>query len=1210
MKIKTRLGWLAMMAALGLGCVSGLAAANITFTGQEAIGEDWNMGNYWSDGNPASISAAANPTQGYELLPGSIMRSVNNSAACIFPGAFLQVDGNGTYINNPNPWAPVAEIRFKSVDMGTVYFTNLIMKGGQCINGIDGTVVIQGKLTVLSNMTFYGNILTDIPSDRGFQIDAQLVGTGTITYYHDGDSITNGVFNTNFVRDLNITGTSNTFSGKWNVAFGPVLGSGIGSLGTNDITVASQGILETLYDVNNPTGNLFLNGKMYLHQNDTFNTLVINGTPLGAGKYTFAQLTAAFPKNFPPTWNPIHGSRQTSGSGSIKVLTARVVRVTNNSGPPSAAVSVAIELLAQGNENALGLSLSFDPTTLIYSQTTNGNGGGVSLIVNANQVSSGRLGMQVGLGAGRTFQSGTQQVAVITFQIAGNTTADTTAINFGDQPIVREVGDATANSLPASWWPGTVTISNTPVKVDIYSGFVGSGGGAPYSRFVGSFNSPRIQFGSDTGDNWHPLGQKGFGADLTGFLSVPNSGNYTFSLRSDDGSLLFIDGGLAMDNGNPHSPATVSQMLFLTQGVHPFEVQYFEDGTGQSALNFHLPAGVSYAQGIAITQSIAVIPPRSLSVSVGASATFRLASTGVTPSIIQWLFNEQSLAGATNATLLLTNVTVSQTGSYGVALAIGGSIQFFGPWTLNVDPTFTKITRGVVVGNIGIGDSVGCAWGDYDNDGFLDLVVANAAGQNEFLYHNNGNGTFARVTTGPLVNSASDSVGVAWADFDNDGTLDLFISNWSNQANFLFRNNGDGTFARILNGSIAQDQGLSAGCVWGDYDNDGNLDLFVATYGQTNNFLYRGHGDGTFERITNGIVATGKLANSIQGSWGDYNDDGKLDLFVVNEGGNSALYKNEGGGQFTRITSGILVNDGYGTAAAWADYDNDGNLDLVVTTATAARLYHNNGQGGFTKLLLPAPGPQTIYGCAWGDYDNDGFLDLLLTDREGGNNVLYHNNGDGTFSRVTTGSIVNDGGHSWSAAWGDYDNDGFLDLFVSNRDSFPNFLYHNNGNSNHWLEVKLVGTRSNRSGIGAKVRLKAVIGGRSFWQRRDVGSGGSYGQNELNAHFGLGDASTVDTLRIEWPSGIVQELHNLSPNQFLTITEPPAASLELQMISGQPALTIQGLAGSTYRIEYSPNLISPNWTTLLNLTLPFSPFTFFDAGAVNAASRFYRAVIP
>jgi hypothetical protein len=224
-------------------------------------------------------------------------------------------------------------------------------------------------------------------------------------------------------------------------------------------------------------------------------------------------------------------------------------------------------------------------------------------------------------------------------------------------------------------------------------------------------------------------------------------------------------------------------------------------------------------------------------------------------------------------------------------------------------------------------------------------------------------------------------------------------------------------------------------------------------------------------------------------------------------------------------------------------------------------LYRNNGDGTFTNVddsavvQDAAPTNWIFSSCAWADYDNDGFVDLFVTVGDGfpdpyvgpprAHNVLYHNNADGTFAKVTHGRPVTDlTTQCPGATWGDYDNDGFLDLFVSQGAVAPepqtSLLYHNNGNGNAWLNVKLVGTVSNRSAIGAKVRVNAFYRGESRRQLRAVSGGdGESNQQAMNAAFGLADATIIDTVRVEWPSGIVQELHDVAPRQFLTITEAP-----------------------------------------------------------------------
>jgi len=254
---------------------------------------------------------------------------------------------------------------------------------------------------------------------------------------------------------------------------------------------------------------------------------------------------------------------------------------------------------------------------------------------------------------------------------------------------------------------------------------------------------------------------------------------------------------------------------------------------------------------------------------------------------------------------------------------------------------------------------------------------------------------------------------------------------------------------------------------------------------------------------------------------------------------------------------------------------------------------------------------------AWGDYDNDGYLDLIVVPYSG-QSVLYHNHGDGTFTSVDVGSPIRDGDRRMGPSWVDYDNDGFLDLFITCGDaqSTQNLLYRNNGNSNHWLKVKLTGTASNRSAIGAKVLVNATSGGQSLWQMREISgnSGASGGAGGLLAHFGLGDATNLDLVRIEWPSGLVQELRDVAPNQFLTITEhqegvTAAPSLTASRPAGSPVqLTLTGQTNLLYVFEASTNLVQ--WTKLAVRTNLTGTVDFTDNAATNHSQRYYRGVAP
>ena len=217
--------------------------------------------------------------------------------------------------------------------------------------------------------------------------------------------------------------------------------------------------------------------------------------------------------------------------------------------------------------------------------------------------------------------------------------------------------------------------------------------------------------------------------------------------------------------------------------------------------------------------------------------------------------------------------------------------------------TFTRVTTGAIVNDGGL--SLGNSWGDYDNDGDLDLFVTNSGGNN-FLYLNNGNGNFVKITSGPVVTDGGFSYGSSWGDFNNDGALDLFVANLGGN-NFLYRNNGSGNFGKIINGSIVTDNEFSGSSSWGDYDNDGDLDLFVANWVfivAADNFLFQNSGDGSFDIITNGLVVTDG-GDSRGSSWGDFDNDGDIDLFVTNSNNeNNFLYRNDGGGNFVKITNG------------------------------------------------------------------------------------------------------------------------------------------------------------------------------------------------------------------------------------------------------------------------------------------------------------------
>ncbi|MEP7029059.1 MAG: CRTAC1 family protein [Candidatus Eisenbacteria bacterium] len=439
---------------------------------------------------------------------------------------------------------------------------------------------------------------------------------------------------------------------------------------------------------------------------------------------------------------------------------------------------------------------------------------------------------------------------------------------------------------------------------------------------------------------------------------------------------------------------------------------------------------------------------------------------------------------------------------------------------------FTRITDPVNPIVTATSQSGGGCWVDLVGDGYLDLFVANGnlANQPNALYRNLRPGGFVRVVSGPVVTDGGSSIGGTFGDFDGDGILDLFVTNRNNFGNFLYRGLGDTLFARVTSGAPATDVANSNSTSWVDLDVDGNLDLYVVNF-QGNDFLYRNDGGPgyTFTRVDT-TAATPGAEFSIPGAWGDVNGDGLPDLFIGNAGTQSDyLYINHGGLFFTRT----VIADGVASlGASFGDYDNDGDLDLFVAHYLGAKstLYQNGGPPAYalspvaTGIVSNEAG--SWVGSAWGDYDNDGALDLFVA-RDGGASSLYHNDGPPLygFTKSAAAPIATDTGNAFGAVWGDYDRDGQLDLFVANESGGGNRLYHNGGTANHWLTVRCIGTASNRSGIGARVRLLATIAGSPRWQMREVTGQTGYNSQNLDQHFGLGDAALADSLVVDWPSG-------------------------------------------------------------------------------------------
>ena len=451
-----------------------MAAEAITMSIQQPQGADWDLwanspgaNTNWSDSNPASYSAVAYPGSTYELLPGARMRSPANLTVATFPGNQLKVDGNGVWINNPGAGSAMAEIRFKQPVLGVgnaaVNFKKLIMNGGQLDTGSGPSVIIGGEMDIITNTPFYN----DSTADQGYQVNAWLTGSPTSSIeYHAYNLAT---FQAGYSNCLNIAGTSNTFSGKWNIVLGVLLGSGPNSLGTNDITIGVNGALETMYDVNNTNGNLFLNGRMFLHQNDTFRTAFINGSPLAPGTYTFAQLNAAYPTNFPATWTAqIGAGGNNTGSGSLTVLVQPAPAILQQPqslslypGQTASFVVAAAGNAPLGYQWRLGNTFLSDnanrtgslTTNLVIPSVTAGDAGNYSVVV--------------------TNSIGSVTSVVATLTILPTTPPGNITLNYGGTPIAQASG--------LDWNTITNWSDGNPASVSVYSS-----PGSTYDVIVGS----------------------------------------------------------------------------------------------------------------------------------------------------------------------------------------------------------------------------------------------------------------------------------------------------------------------------------------------------------------------------------------------------------------------------------------------------------------------------------------------------------------------------------------------------------------------------------------------------------------------------------------------------------------------------------------------------------------------------------------------------
>ncbi len=491
---------------------------------------------------------------------------------------------------------------------------------------------------------------------------------------------------------------------------------------------------------------------------------------------------------------------------------------------------------------------------------------------------------------------------------------------------------------------------------------------------------------------------------------------------------------------------------------------------------------------------------------------------------------------------------------------------------------------------------------DCDNDGRLDIVVVNGSTIDRYrhggdpmvtLYHQGSDGKFTDITKSAGLTRLGWGMGVAVADFDNDGRLDLYVTGYGGNA--LYRNLGNCKFEDVTEKAGVRGGGFSTGAAWGDYDRDGNVDLFVSRYVHTeidhlpefgkgqhcvykgvavqcgpwgmegeSDLLYHNRGDGTFEEVSEKAgVHDASHRYGLGVTWADYDNDGRPDLFVANDAGPNYLYHNNGDGTFTDVAT--LVGVAYGSSGLeqgnmgvdFGDYDHRGLLDIFVTTFAEQlnALYRNLGPQGFddvsgTSKLGPPGYPLVKWGTGFFDMDNDGWLDIFVANGHVFPQMdhalhsapyrqpmlLHRNNRDGTFEDVTmqAGLGALPPASRRGAAFGDIFNNGNIDIIVLNVGQPPSLLLNTAKNANHRVLFKLEGMQSNRAAIGARLTIQAG----KLRQFSEVRGGSSYlSQNDLRLHFGLAGENKLDSVEIRWPSGKVEILKDLAADYIYAIVE-------------------------------------------------------------------------
>jgi hypothetical protein len=481
----------------------------------------------------------------------------------------------------------------------------------------------------------------------------------------------------------------------------------------------------------------------------------------------------------------------------------------------------------------------------------------------------------------------------------------------------------------------------------------------------------------------------------------------------------------------------------------------------------------------------------------------------------------------------------------------------------------------------------GAAFLDYDQDGYIDIYACSGTWIKGFsksdkpseirgnrLYRNRQDGTFEDVSEKAGISGPWYSMGISVGDYNNDGFPDLFLSNYGENA--LLENQGDGTFKDRSDGAgIKGGKECSVGAAWLDYDNDGFLDLYVGNYlnydpeykyyyapdgfpgplaydAQADR-LYHNLGNGTFEEVTEEMGITDLDGRAMGVGAADYDHDGFVDICVANDHTVNYMWHNDGGKGFTDLAT--LSGTGFSQAGEatvsmsvdYADYNKDELIDIFISDDNYCSLYQNMGNGVFTDNsytsgISVASGQFVGWSSSFFDFDNDGDPDLFKTNGElkhlyGQEDQVFENLADGNFKDVSVelGSYFEEEHVGRGACLGDYDNDGDIDIFIVNLNAEGMFLRNNKGNENNWILLDLDGTKSNRDGVGASIRL---VAGDDVQISQKKSTSGYLSQSDHRVHFGLGRQDQVDRIEVQWPSGELQVLENVKANQILTVKEP------------------------------------------------------------------------